>query len=127
MPDGANLKKLKDLIRWFESADEVSQNYCETTCMPIRRCKSHCAECPKPVLLPDNVDAYDLFFACYTQFVVDNFGVPQIAYSEVKVAADWLGIKVTEEVFAKFRVMERELKSIRVHQNGQESSGINQV
>lgn len=93
--------------------------------MPVRGCKSHCSACPKPVLLPDNVEALDLFFACFTQFVPDSFGVPQIAYSEVQIAADWLGIKMDDALFAKFRTLERELKSIRVHQNGQESSGIN--
>lgn len=88
--------------------------------MPLRGCKTHCDKCPKPVLFPENVEAVDLFFACFTQFVVDNFGIPQIAYSEVDTAAKWLGVEVDPELFSKFRVMERELKRIRAAKNGKE-------
>jgi len=89
---------------------EQTEHYCVSNCQrshdPETQ-KPPCVKCPRPVLYSVNVDAFDLFEACSTQFRVGFSGVTGLDYVAVKLVAKTLKIKFTESIFFKIRVMEK--------------------
>lgn len=119
MPNRARKKKLIDVIRWLLGADSVNEDYCTTICKAVRKQKTQCAACPKPVLLPANLAVFELFMVCFSQFRLDMYGNRSIDYSVVHITASMMDTVMTPSLFEKFRTMEREyLNIIEVERDG---------
>lgn len=105
-------KKLIAWARYYWSADGVGPGYC-TDCKKARDSESHCEQCPKPELLPENDEAVVLFDAVQTQWLYrGNDVLKGLDYAGVKAAADLMSISDTQNAFAKVRVLENEVLTI---------------
>lgn len=88
--------------------------------MKKRKSTQRCGVCPKPVLFPENLTIFDVFFSCFSQWRKDYLGNQFIDYQSVKVTAEFMDIDMTPRMFEKFRVMEREY--IKINSGGENGS-----
>lgn len=90
----------------------MTEHYCVNSCQRSHKNKSPCKACPRPVLYDTNVDAFNLFTACLTQFRYGFNGATGLDYVAVKSVAETLEIEYSESVFFKVRVMEDEYLNV---------------
>lgn len=100
-------------MRYYWQSGDVGPEYCKA-CRKARKTESDCDACPRPELLPENVQAIELFSAVQTQWqrrerdVLEGFN-----YAGVKAAADMLQMKEIKPTFEKLRIMEKEVLTIQ--------------
>lgn len=95
------------------SADgEATEDYCRRSCQRSRENAPPCKACPRPPLFSVNWDAFKLFMKCRSQFRYSFNGPTGLDYNAVKIVADSMQLKLTEEVMDKLRIMEEAHLSI---------------
>ena len=102
-------KKLLAWIRWVLAPEgEVGPGYCQKTCGG-----STCNECPRPRLLPENLEAVNVFHGCETQWKYAGRGVRVgLDYSAVEAMMRIRKTRDRATVFRKLQVMETEVLNI---------------
>lgn len=105
-------------MRWLAGADGPGPDYCKD-CMKLRLASTHCDECPRPGLLPENETAVAWYNRCATQGRFDAGGrLCGIDYVGAESAARLAGLDVTPEDFDKLQILEGETLNIRNERNG---------
>lgn len=93
--------------------------------MKSRKSTQRCGGCPKPVLFPQNEQAFYLFAACqvHVRRSPMNPGIVYgLDYPAVKVTAEFMAITITPDLFQKIRIMQSEMLAIfeEANNGGQE-------
>lgn len=109
-------------MRWIlPSVDgEVTEQYCVKSCQRTHGYSPACEACPRPVLYQINIEAFELFQACLTQFRYSMNGPTGLDYSAVKSVAEILDVELNKEMFSKILLMENEYLILigKVQENG---------
>lgn len=106
-------------MRWAHGLDEHGQpsagpDYCRTVCGA-----STCSECPRPVVLPENDAAIDVFEACAGRWVRSASGRELgLDWAQVQAAAHLLRVKHTRRALRGLQTIQRELLRLMELQRG---------
>lgn len=102
-------KKLIAWVRWvFAPEGQPGPNYCKEACGGLT-----CKECPRPGLLPENVEAVNLFHACETQWQYAGRGVRVgLNYAAIEATMRMRETKDPQTVFEKLQILEWEVLNI---------------
>jgi hypothetical protein len=106
--EGDRRKKLTDWVRWITStADGTGPDldYCRS-CRRKRQSDDPCGTCPEPELLPENLEAVELFLGVQTQWRIGFAGATGLDYAGLEAAARLRGTAMTPDLFARVQVLE---------------------
>lgn len=81
-------------------------NYCVNTCMYARKSSEACEECPRPSIYDDNVQAFELFMDCHTQFNY-TYGTPTgLRFEALDFAMRCQQIQPSPDLFERIKILE---------------------
>jgi len=83
--------------------------------MFLRKSNSPCVECPRPSIYEDNVEAFELFMDCQTQFNYHLSGPIGLRFEAVEFAMKCQRIEPSPELFEKIKILE--LKALEILRN----------
>lgn len=108
-------KKLIAWVRWIYSAGEdPGVTYCKEACGD-HALETPCGDCLRPRLLPENIEAVNVFHACDTQWRFAGNGIRMgLEYPAVSTVMALRETENKKDVFHSLKIMEAEVLTIEL-------------
>ena len=102
-------------MHWVESSELKEQNkYCEL-CTEKENAATPCAECPRPKILPENIDAVVWYSRASTQWNISNGVLTGFRYEGISALFDMYNVSPNKKktIIEALQLMEFETLTIR--------------